>query len=128
MSFTNYLEESVMNHVFGASTYTKPSLRVGLFTSAPGEAGGGTEVSGNGYARATATFTVTAGDPTSAENSANIDFPPATGSWGTITHVAIFDAASGGNMLAFAALGTSRAVTTDEVLRFTPGSLEFTLE
>ena len=61
MSFSNYLENKVLLHVFGATAYTAPAtLYVGLFTSNPGETGGGTEVSGGSYARQTAAFTVAA--------------------------------------------------------------------
>ena len=62
MSFSNYLEDAVLNHVFGGSSYTAPTtLYVALFTSAPSDTGGGTEVSGGAYARQTGAFTVSSG-------------------------------------------------------------------
>ena len=61
MEFSDYLENKVVGHVFGGSAYTAPStLYVALYTSAPSDTGGGTEVSGGAYARQTAAFTVTA--------------------------------------------------------------------
>lgn len=126
MSFTNYTETEVLEWLLTNTAVTRPTAwYVGLFTAAPGEAGGGTEVSGGSYARESATFTVS-GD--TASNSANIEFTEATASWGTITHVAIFDALSGGNMLAYASLTTSKAIDTGDILRIPAGDLDVTLD
>lgn len=108
MSFTNYLEQKVLSHVFTSSTYTPPTtVYVGLFTAEPGEAGGGTEVSGNGYARQSVAMSVRVPVDegiTYADNDVNIEFPTATGDQGTITHAGLFDALTGGNLLAYAAI------------------------
>jgi hypothetical protein len=126
MSFTNFLETELLDHVFGGNAYTAPStLYVGLFTAAPGEAGGGTELSGNAYARQSCAMSVTGN---TASNSANVEFPAATGSWGTVTHAAIFDASTGGNMLAYATLTSSKVVETGDILRFSTGQLQVTLD
>jgi hypothetical protein len=130
MSFTNYLENAVLGHVFGASTFSKPSRYVGLFTAAPGEAGGGTELStsGTGYARQSADFTVSGSAPTQATNTAAVEFPTASTSWGTVTHVGVFDADTGGNLLAYAALSVSKTIGAGDVFRFPASQLTFTLE
>lgn len=87
----------------------------------------GNEVVGNGYARvAGGTFSQSGNNPTTATNAAIIEFPVATGSWGTITHFGIYSALSGGNLLAYATLATSKAITTDDVLRFLAGELDVT--
>lgn len=126
MSFTNFLETELLDHVFGGNAYTAPAtLYVGLFTAAPGEAGGGTELSGNAYARQSVAMSVTGN---TASNSANVEFPAATGSWGTVTHAAIFDASTGGNMLAYATLTSSKVVETGDILRFSTGQLQVTLD
>jgi len=126
MSFTNYTETEVLEWLLTNTAVTRPTAwYVGLFTAAPGEAGGGTEVSGGSYARESATFTVSGA---TASNSANIEFTEATASWGTITHVAIFDAVSGGNMLAYASLTTSKAIDTGDILRIPAGDLDVTLD
>lgn len=126
MSFSNFLENKVLLHVFGATPYTAPAtLYVGLFTSNPGEAGGGTEVSGGSYARQTAAFTVAAN---LASNTAAVEFPTASASWGTITYAAIFDAASGGNMLAYGALTASKTIATGDVFRIPAGDYDITLD
>lgn len=126
MSFTNFLETELLDHVFGGNAYTAPAtLYVGLFTTAPGEAGGGTELSGSGYARQSVAMTVTGN---TASNSANVEFPEATASWGTITHAAIFDASTGGNMLAYASLTTSKTVGAGDIMRFSTSQLTVTLD
>jgi hypothetical protein len=118
-----------MDHVFGAGTFSKPAGRyVALFTAAPGEAGGGTEVSGTGYARQSAAFTVSGSAPTEATNTAAIEYPTAGATWGTVTHAAVFDASTGGNMLAYAALAEAKPISTGDVFRFPVGNLDFTLE
>lgn len=117
-----------MKHVFTNTSYTSPSsLYVGLFTVAPTDAGGGTEVSGNSYARTAATFSVTGTSPTTASNSANVEFPTASGSWGTVVAAAIFDASTSGNMLSWADLTASKAVGSGDVFRFATGNLSVTL-
>ena len=128
MSFTNYLENAVMDHVFGAGTFAKPGRHVALFTAAPGEAGGGTELVNGGYARQSAAFTVSGTAPTQATNTSAIEYPTATASWGTVTHVAVFDAATGGNMVAFAALSVAKTIGSGDVFRIPAANLTFTLD
>ncbi len=112
-SFSNYTENLLLNWLLTTNSATRPTAwYVGLFTAAPSDAGGGTEVTGNGYARvATGTISVS-GTDTTATNSAAIEFAAASGgNWGTVTHAAIFDASTSGNMLAWAALTTSRTLS-----------------
>jgi len=126
-SFTDYLEDKILKHVFTNTAYTSPTtVYVGLFTVAPSDTGGGTEVSGSGYTRKSAAFTVS-GTTTLATNSAAIEFDAATGSWGTIVAIAVFDASTSGNMLAFADLTTSKTIATGDVLRIPAGDLDITL-
>ena len=126
MSFSNYLETKVLDHVFGATAYTAPAtLYVGLYTATPNDAGGGTEVSGTGYARQSAAFT-TSGDTTS--NTAAIEFPTAGSSWGTVTHVGVFDASTSGNLLVYGTLATSKLVESGDVFRIPAGDLDISLD
>ena len=125
MSFTNFLETEILDHVFAGAAYSAPSQHyLGLFTAAPGEAGGGTELSGSAYVRKAVAF-ATSGATTS--NNAAIEFPTATGSWGTVTHVGVFDAASSGNLMAYATLSASKAIATGDVFRVPSGDLDITL-
>ena len=128
-SFSDYTENLVLNYLFTAETATRPTAwYVGLFTSAPSDTGGGTEVSGSAYVRkATGTITV-AGTATTATNAAAIEFAAATGgNWGAIGWAAIFDAESGGNILAWAPLTTSRTINDGDVFRIPASSLTVTL-
>lgn len=126
MSFTNDLETRVLQWALTNGSPTRPTAwYVGLFTAAPGEAGGGTEVSGGSYVREAVTFTVSGN---TATNSAAIEWPTATGTWGTITHVAVFDASTSGNMLVYASLTSSKTIASGDVLRIPAGDLDVTLD
>jgi len=128
-SFSDYTENLVLTYLLTTDSVTRPTAwYIGLFTAAPSDTGGGTEVSGSGYARkATGTMTVT-GTTTAASNSAAIEFAAASGgNWGTLTHAAIFDALTGGNMLAWAPLATARTINDGDVFRVPAASLTVTL-
>ena len=128
MSFSNYLETELLDHVFTNSAYTAPStLYLSLHTANPDEDGSGTEVStsGTAYARQTVTFTVSGN---TATTDAAVEFPTATANFGTVSHVAVWDASTAGNMLAYAALTTSKTIETGDVLRVPAGDLDITLD
>lgn len=128
MSFSNFLETELLDHVFTNSAYTAPStLYLSLHTANPDEDGSGTEVSttGTAYARQTVTFTVSGN---TATTSAAVEFPTATANFGTVSHVAVWDASTAGNMLAYAALTTSKTIETGDVLRVPAGDLDITLD
>jgi len=129
MSFSDDAEAKVLDHVFGLATYTTPTLYLGVSTSDPTETGGGvSEPVGNGYARI-------ATDPADWERFVNVvdnanelTFAEATGSWGTITHFALYDAASAGNLVIYGALTTARSISAATTLRFPATNLTFTLD
>ena len=126
--FSDYLEDKVLDHVFGGNAYTAPStLYVALYTVAPTDTGGGTEVSGGGYVRKSGTFTVSGTNPTTASNTAAIEYPTATADYGTVVAVGILDASSSGNLLAYANLTSSKVVSSGDVFRFNAGDLDITL-
>lgn len=125
MSFSNSFETTTLNWAFTTNSVTRPTAwYIALFTSDPGEASSGTEVSGGGYARQSVTFTVS-GD--TATNSAAVEFPEATASYGTVTHIAVMDASTAGNQIAYAALSASKAIDTGDILRIPAGDLDITL-
>ena len=125
MSYSDYLENKVQDHVFSNNEYTAPTtLYLALFTTATADDGTGTEVTGGSYARQAIAFTTT-GDTSS--NTANVEFPTATASWGTVTHAAIYDAVSGGNMLTHGALTDSKVISSGDVFRVNAGELDITL-
>lgn len=126
MSFSNEFETRVLNYVFTTSSVTRPTTwRVALYTGAPSDTGGGTEVSGGAYARQAVTFSVSGN---TATNSGAVEYPTATASYGTVSHVGVFDAATGGNLIAYAALSASKAIDTGDVFRVPAGDLDITLE
>lgn len=128
MSFSNTTETHVLNYLLTSTSVTRPTAwYLALFTSNPAEDGSGTEVStsGTGYTRKTATFTVSGN---SASNTSEIEFPTATASFGTVTHAAVFDASTGGNMIAYAALSTSKTIDTGDVMRVPASDFDITLD
>ena len=126
MSLTNTFETTVLTWLLTASSATRPTAwYIGLFTAAPNDTGGGTEVSGTGYVREAVTFTVT-GD--TASNSGAVEWPVAGGSWGTITDLAIFDAVTGGNMIGYATLTAAKTIATGDVFRIPLNDLDITLD
>lgn len=141
MSFSNYLENELLDHVFGGNAYTAPStLYVALLTSAPDDATTGASMSevsgsGTGYSRVTATFTVSGTAPTQAQNSAQLNWS-ATGSWGTVSHVAVMDGGTigAGNILAYTNLedasGNARtvAVLNGDTFRINTNALSIRLD
>ena len=128
-SFTDYTENLALTYLFTTGAATRPTAwYVGLFTAAPSDTGGGTEVSGSGYARV-ATGTISgSGTATTFTNAAAIEFAAASGgNWGTIGWAGIFTASTGGTLLAWAPLTTSKAINDGDIFRIPASSLSITL-
>ncbi len=123
---TDYLENKTLDHNLATAAFAAPTaVYVALFTADPGETGEtANEISGGGYARKQATFAAASGG--SASNSADVTFPQATADWGTITHFAIMDASTGGNMLYYGALTASKTVTNGDTFKIATGDLTVT--
>jgi hypothetical protein len=128
-SFTDYTENLALTYLFNTGAVTRPTAwYVGLFTAAPSDTGGGTEVTGNGYARVSAGTISGSGTATTFTNAAAIEFAAASGgNWGTIGWAAIFDASTSGNMLAWAPLTTAKAINDGDIFRIPASSLSITL-
>jgi hypothetical protein len=128
-SISDYAELKILDHIVGKTSFTMPTAYVALYTAAPSDAGGGTPVSGGSYARvATSGSSWAAAASGANSNAAVITFPTATADWGTITHFALFDASSGGNMLVWGALSVSKVIITGDTARFAIGDLTLTLD
>jgi len=124
MSKSDYAESKVVDLLNGKTAFALPTVYVALFTAAPSDAGGGTEVTGGSYARkVTAAADWTAASGGSASNATVLAFPAASASWGTVTHFATFDAASAGNMLRWAPLTTAKAIGSGDTASFAIGAL-----
>lgn len=130
-SFSDFLELELLDHVFGAASYSAPAtLYFALFTAAPSDSGGGTEVSGGSYARVGVTNNATNFPAASAgakSNGTAINFGTATANWGTIVAAAVFDASSAGNMLAWGDLTTNKTVNNGDSAEFAANDFDLTL-
>lgn len=137
MSFSNYTSQAVLNSLFGKTSNfgalaSEPAKYVALYTTAPAEDGtGGVEVSGNGYTRVSTTAAnwdvATLANPSVLSNSADIEFPSATGPWGEIVAFGIMDAATDGNYLIGSTLNVAKSPTDGDVARFAAGQLSVSL-
>ena len=126
-SFSDYLEDKLLKHAFTNTTYTPAStLYVALYTVAPSDSGGGTEVSGGSYSRTSVAFSVS-GTGTLCTNSSAVEFAAATASWGTVVAVSVYDASTGGNMLAWADLAANKTIDSGDIFRIPAGDLDITL-
>jgi hypothetical protein len=123
---SNFLENALINATLRNTTYTSvATVYVSLWTSDPTDAGSGTEVSGGSYARTAVTF----GAPSNgaSTNSADVTFPTATGSWGTVGWIGINDALTTGNLLYHTALDTSKTIASGDIFKISTGNLSVTL-
>lgn len=127
---SDYLENKILDHILGGVDFTRPAtVHFAFFTIAPTDAGGGTEVTGGGYARVAVTnnstnFPTASGG--SKSNGTAIVFPTASAGWGTVSHYGVFDAASGGNLLFHGALSAAKLVETGDTPSYPVGAMTFT--
>jgi hypothetical protein len=125
---SNFLENALINATLRNTTYTSvATVYVSLWTSDPTDAGSGTEVStsGTGYARTAVTFGAPSNGVTT--NSADVTFPTATASWGTVGWIGINDAATSGNLLYHSPLDTSKTIDSGDIFKISTGNLSVTL-
>ncbi len=131
MGASNYLRNELLDHVFGGPNYARPgTLYFQLHTGAPGNDGTANVATGTGITRVAVTNNTTnfpAAASGSKTNGTDIVWPAAGGSWGTITHISIFDASSAGNCIGVGALGASQAVALNDILAIPAGDLTITL-
>jgi hypothetical protein len=123
---SNFLENALVNATLRATTYTSPAtVYVALFTTDPTDAASGTEVSGGSYARTSVTFAA----PSNGASASNADctFPTCTSTWGTVSHIGIFDASTSGNLLYHTPLDTSKTIETGDIFKIASASLTVTL-
>jgi hypothetical protein len=132
---SNYLENKLLDHTLTATGFTAPAARyLALFTNTSGSAATNLEAgtltdevstSGTAYARKAVTFAA-ASSGTSATN-ATVTFDAATANWGTITHIAIMDATTSGNVLFWGAVTTSKTIETGDTFQVSSGNLTVSL-
>lgn len=140
-AMSDYLENKFIDFLLRAQAFVAPAtVYVALLTAAPSDAGGGTEVAGGDYARvavgsslanwagtqSAGSTTASSGTGGTTSNNNAITFPAPTANWGVVTHFAIYDAASGGNLLIWSALGTNKTINNgDAAPSFAAGALTF---
>jgi hypothetical protein len=132
---SNFLENKVLDHVLTATSYTAPTTRyLALFTNTSGSAAANLEAgtltdevstSGSAYGREEITFAAASGG--SSASNATVTFDTATANWGTITHVAVMDAATSGNVLFYGAVTTSKTIETGDTFQVSSGNLTISL-
>lgn len=124
-NLSDYLENKLLDHFLGTASYTMPAaVYVALYSVAPDDTGGGTEISGGSYARQAATFNAASEGAT--ENDDNIDFTnmPAV----TVVAIGIHDALTSGNLLLWGTLTTNKTTDAGDTLRIATGDLDITID
>ena len=126
--FTNYLEEKVLDHVFRNTSYTSPgTVYLALYSVAPTESTGGTELPvSNGYARQAIAFDAYSAGVCSS--SADETFTNTGSTWPTAVALAITDASTGGNILAYRELSSSITVGAGGSVTFAAGKIKVGLD
>lgn len=125
-AISTYLANKLLDHTLRNVSYTPPTaVYVALYKSNPTAADTGTEVSGGGYARQQITFNASSSGQIT--NNADVVFPTATASWGTVTHVGIRDASSGGNLLYYMPLDVQKTIDAGDQLKIPAGMLTISM-
>ena len=129
-SKSDFLENAILNHMVGGPDYARPAtLYFALYTSAPTDAGGGTEVAGGSYARAAVTNNANnfpAAVSGLKSNAVAIPYAAASAAWGNATHFGIFDAPVGGNLLFHNSLTVPRSIGSGDQYTFSINAIQFT--
>ena len=127
-ALSDYAEKLLLDFLMTTGTATRPTnWYVALYTAAPSDAGGGTEVSGAGYARQAVAFNAAATPGGTTSNTADVSFTATGGNYGTVTHLGIFDASSSGNLLWHGALTANKTVEDGDTITFTAGNIDLTM-
>lgn len=127
-ALSDYAEKLVLDWMMTTGSATRPTAWfVALYTAAPSDSGGGTEVSGGGYTRKSVTFNAASTPGGTTSNSGIVTWTATGAAFGTVTHVGIFDASTGGNLLWQGGLSTSKTVNDGDTIQFSAGNLTLTL-
>ena len=128
-ALSDVAEKLLLDWLMTTGTATRPTAwYVALYTAAPSDSGGGTEVSTGGYARQSVTFDAAATPGGTTSNNNVVQFTASGADFGTITHIGIHSAVSGaGNLLWHGAMTTSRTVSDGDTLEFSVGNIDLTI-
>jgi hypothetical protein len=127
-ALSDYAEKLLLDWMMTNGSATRPTAwYVALYTAAPSDSGGGTEVSGNGYSRQAVTFAAASTPGGTTSNTGAVTFTAAGGSWGTISHIGIFDASTSGNLLWHGSMTASKTIADGDTLEFAIGNIDLTI-
>lgn len=127
-ALSDYSEKLILDYLMTTGSATRPTnWYVALYTAAPSDSGGGTELSGSGYAREAVTFAAATSGTGTTSNSGAVVFTADGGDWGSVTHMGIHDATSGGNLLWHGALAAAKTVLDGDSLEFAVGNIDLTV-
>lgn len=122
-------EALLLDWLMTTGTATRPTAwYVALYTAAPSDSGGGTEVSTGGYARQSVTFAAATSPGGTTSNTGTVSFTASGADYGTVTHIGIHSASSGsGNLLWHGAMTASKTIADGDTLEFSVGNIDLTL-
>lgn len=124
-AMSDYLENKLLDAVLRNTAFTSPTtVYIGLSTGSFGDDNSGTELTGNNYSRVSIAFDAASGGTT--DNTSNVEFAAATGSWGSVGFYGLFDASSSGNLLIHGAFSSAKTIATGDILRINAGELDIT--
>lgn len=127
-ALSDYAEKLLLDWAMTTSSATRPTAwYVALYTAAPSDSGGGTEVSTGGYSRKSVTFSAASTPGGTTSNSNTVTFTASGANYGTVSHIGIFDASTGGNLLWHGAMSASKTVNDGDTLEFSIGNINLTL-
>jgi len=127
-ALSNAAEKLLLDWLMTTGTAVRPTQwHLAVFTAAPDDAGGGTELSGDGYSRQALTFAAATSGAGTTSNTVAVSFTADGGDWGACTHVAIFTAATGGTMLWHGAMTTPRTIADADTLNFAIGEVDLAM-
>ena len=127
-ALSDYSEKLILDYLMTTGSATRPTTwYVALYTAAPSDSGGGTELSGSGYAREAVTFAAATSGTGTTSNSGAVVFTADGGDWGSVTHMGIHDASSSGNLLWHGALAAAKTVLDGDSLEFAVGNIDLTV-
>ncbi len=126
-ALSDYAENLLLNFILTGAGSAPSNLYLGLYTTAPNDAGGGTELSGNGYSRQAITFNTASGTGGTTDNSNVTSFTASGGDFGNIVALGIFDAQTSGNLLWHGAIATNKTVYSGDSIQFAAGSIDLTI-
>jgi hypothetical protein len=127
-ALSNYAEKLLLDWAMTTGSATRPTAwYVALYTAAPDDTGGGTEVSTGGYARQSVTFDAASSPGGTTSNNNVVSFTASGAGYGTVSHIGIFDNVSGGNLLWHGSMTASKTVADGDTLEFSVGNIDLTL-